>query len=109
MIELKKKQVYQDISDIAQYYRQTRQSQRINLIISVVYNFLILLFIVGTIMAVIKSGTIGSLFGDPQDLTRRFECVSGSINDTVKSYTEANYFKTMYGGTCTLYHQSNGG
>jgi hypothetical protein len=103
----KKDKLYNDISDMAQYYRQTRQTQRLNLIISVMYNLLILLFVVGSIMAVIKSGTLGSLFGDKLDLTRRFNCVSGEVHDTLKSYTEANYFIQMYNGSCTLYFENN--
>ena len=97
-----------DINDIADYYRKTKTTQRMNLIISVLYNLLILLFIIGTIMSVIRSGSIGALFGDQRDLQRRFDCVSGTTTDLVKNYDEAHAFVQMYGGTCKLSH-TNGG
>jgi hypothetical protein len=93
-----------DISDIANYYRLTKATQMINLVISVVYNFLILLLIAGTIYSVFLSGT--SIFGDKQDLTRRFECKSPTFNDVVKTYEEAKAFVDMYKGNCYLYHIS---
>lgn len=100
---------YKDVNDIADYYRKTKTSQRLNLIISVLYNLLILLFVVGTIYSVVKSGTFSSLFGDKQDLTRRFDCQSGEVKDIVKTYTEANFFTQLYNGTCRLYHENDGG
>lgn len=103
---IKNKKFYKDVSDIADYYRKTKTAQRLNLIISVAYTFLILLFVIGVIYSTVKSGNINSLFGDPHDLTRRFDCASGSINDTVKSYSEAKSFIEIYGGSCSLYHIS---
>jgi hypothetical protein len=103
-----RKKFYADIGDVADYYRKTKTTQRINLVITVIYNLLILLFIIGTIMSVINAGGIDTLFGDGQDLKRRFDCQSGGITDTVKSYSEAKDFVDMYNGTCKLYH-ANGG
>ena len=98
----KRDKVLKDVSDIADYYRQTRNTQKLNLIVSALYNLLILLFIIGTIVSVVKSGTIESIFGEAKDLQRRFDCVSSSVNDSVKSYQEAQLFTQMFGGKCQL-------
>lgn len=95
-----------DISDIAKYYRLTKATQMINLVISVMYNFLILLLIGGTLYSVFISGTFSSIFGDKQDMTRRFDCQSGNIKDVVKTYSEAKAFMDMYKGNCYLFHIS---
>jgi len=95
-----------DISDIANYYRLTKATQMINLVISVMYNLLILVLISGTLYSVFLSGTFASLFGDKQDMTRRFECKAGITTDVVKTYEEAKAFVDMYKGNCYLYHIS---
>jgi hypothetical protein len=105
---IKRDALLKDIRDIANYYRLTKVTTIINLVISIMYNFLILMFIIGTIYSVVSNGMISSLFGDKQDLTRRFECKSSSFNDTVKSYDEAKSFVDLYKGNCFLYHISVG-
>lgn len=103
---IKRDALLKDIRDIANYYRLTKSTQMTNLIISVLYNLLILIFIIGTIYSVVSNGSISSLFGEKADITRRFECKSSSFNDTVKSYDEAKSFMDMYKGNCYLYHIS---
>jgi hypothetical protein len=105
---MKRDELLKDIKDIANYYRLTKATTLINLVISIMYNLLILMFIIGTIYSVVSNGMISTLFGDKTDLTRRFECKSSSFNDTVKSYDEAKSFMDMYKGNCYLYHISTG-
>lgn len=101
------KETKKDIHDIAEYHRQIRKFQKINLILSVIYTFLIFCFIAGTFFSLVKSGSLESFFGDKQDLARRFNCSSDKYSDIVKSYQEADDFANMYNGTCQLYHINN--
>jgi len=92
----------EDIHDIAEYYRKTKISQIINLTLTVAYNFLILIFIIGLIITAIRSGSINSLFGSKHDLAREFICTSATASDNVKTYQEAQIFESMFGGKCAL-------
>jgi len=103
---IKLQKFLKDISDIANYYRLTKATQMINLVISVMYNLLILVLISGTLYSVFLSGTFSSLFGDSKEMTRRFDCQSGNIKDVVKTYSEAKAFMDMYKGNCYLFHIS---
>jgi hypothetical protein len=98
------KEIKKDIHDIAEYHRQIRKIQKVNLILSAVYTFLIFLFIAGTFYSIAKSGSLESFFGDKQDLSRRFNCSSDKYSDIVKTYQEADDFVNMFNGTCRLYH-----
>lgn len=96
----KRNRFYQDISDIALYYKQVRKAQQLNLILNFIYTFLILVFIIGSVVSVLSSGTLASLFRT--NVEKNFECVSGEIKDNVNTYTDAKIFVELYGGNCSL-------
>lgn len=102
MKQYKKTQIEKDINDIADYYRQTKSFQKYNLIVSLIYTILILIFIFGTIITLTNSKS--SIFGDKYELSRKFLCESKNKNykDIVKTYQEAKTFIELFNGTCVL-------
>lgn len=102
--KLNTKKLVDNFGYIGDYFKQTKQSQKINLIINIISAFLMVMLIGGMFYVGISSaGGLDGLF-DKATPNRYFNCSSATNKDIIRSFDDMKIYVEIYNGTCRLEH-----